>query len=349
MSLPHELVKEDCRRVATNPTTLTDLKGAVILISGGTGFLGTWLAEVLAVLNDTHHMGVRVILLSRSAKSFATRLPYLGARPDFELIQADVANVVDLPAEVTHIIHAGATPDSSQHASEPLRLVRTVVNGTQMVVDAASRLPNLKKLLNVSSGQVYGPMAPNAEPVSEHGFFGFDSASVSNAYAEAKRMGEQIASAYRSQNRMPIVNVRPFAFLGPYQRLDRPWAINNFIREALQGGPIRIHGDGQTIRSYMYGADAAWWLLNILARGDVGASYNLGSQRGVSLGSVAQMVTELLPSRPKVTTGIMGEGVPRSSFVPSVALAQRTLGLEITTTLEEALRRTILWNRDTTW
>jgi dTDP-glucose 4,6-dehydratase len=346
MSLQCEITKEDCRRVIASSASVAELQGKVILITGGTGFLGTWLTEVAATLNDEHKFGLRIILLSTSARSFAARVPHLGNRDDVTLIQTDTANVTDLPSDVTHIIHAAASPDSSQHASFPLRLIRTVVTGTQMVLDAATRLSSLSKVLNVSSGQVYGPIAPDAEPVDEHNFRGFDSASVGNTYAEAKRMGEQLAATYRSQDRLPVVNTRPFAFLGPYQRLDRPWAINNFIYDALHGGPIRIHGDGQTVRSYMYGADAAWWLLTMLARGEVGVSYNLGSNHAVNLSEVAHMVAAMQPNRPDVVTGLLGEGVPRSSFVPAIGLAQNQLGLQIATSLEEALRRTLKWNRN---
>ncbi|SMH41297.1 NAD-dependent epimerase/dehydratase family protein [Azospirillum agricola] len=346
MQLPRELVREDCRRLSTKPGTLHKLQGKVLLVTGGTGFLGTWLAEMIATLNDDHGFGVRMILLSTSANQFRSRMPHLGNRNDVTLLQADTANLVDLPPEVTHILHAAATPDNQQHASEPLRLIRSAVTGTQMVLEAATRLSGLKGFVNISSGLVYGPMAVDARPVDERIFTGLDSSLITSTYAEAKRMGEQLASVYRSQHRLPVVNVRPFAFVGPYQRLDRPWAINNFLRDALHNGPIRIHGGGQTVRSYMYGADAAWWLLTMLARGEVGSSYNLGSDEAVDLSQLAHKIAGLLPNRPKVTSGLLGEGVPRSSFVPSITLARRTLGLEISTDLDMALRRTIQWNQN---
>jgi dTDP-glucose 4,6-dehydratase len=162
---------------------------------------------------------------------------------------------------------------------------------------------------------------------------------------KAKRLAETLCVAYRNQHRLPIVNARPFAFVGPYQLLDRPWAINNFIRDALQGGPIRIQGDGETVRSYMYGSDMAWWLLRILVRGAVGASYNVGSSRGVTLAQLAEMVAGGLPKRPRVLLGVSPvQRLHRSRLVPDVGLAQDTLGLKQTVDLETALRRTIWWH-----
>ncbi len=69
------------------------------------------------------------------------------------------------------------------------------------------------------------------------------------------------------RDKLPVVTARPFAFIGPYQGLDKPWAVNNFLRDALLGVPIRILGDADTVRSYMYPSDMAFWLLAILAEG----------------------------------------------------------------------------------
>ena len=63
---------------------------------------------------------------------------------------------------------------------------------------------------------------------------------------------------------LPIIIVRPFAFIGPFQSLDKPWAVNNFIRDAILGGPIRILGNELTTKSYMYGSDLAYFILNLL-------------------------------------------------------------------------------------
>ena len=98
---------------------------------------------------------------------------------------------------------------------------------------------------------------PQKEPIAEKSFEGFDPSAFPAAYAEAKRYGESLCTLFRNQFRLPIVNVRPFSFVGPYQSLDAPWAINNFIRDVVMRQPIRIQGDGTAVRSYMYGADMA--------------------------------------------------------------------------------------------
>ena len=78
---------------------------------------------------------------------------------------------------------------------------------------------------------------------------------------ESKRYAEVLAQCAISETKLPVVTLRPFAFVGPYQSLDLPWAVTDFIRDSLAGGPIRIMGDGSTVRSLMYAADFAFGVL----------------------------------------------------------------------------------------
>ena len=340
------LIREDCGQVAEKISALKVLQGECLLITGGTGFIGVWLTELLAFLNDRHRLDAHVILLSSQAHTLSARAPHLVHRPDVTLIQQDVRRVMELPDEVGWIIHAAGTPDNRQHASDPLRVMQVIANGTASVLEATTRLPDLKKFMNISSGLVYGAQPWDMAGIPEESFYGLDCCSLAAAYPEAKRFAETLCAAYRNQHRLPIVNARPFAFIGPYQLLDRPWAINNFIRDALQGGSIRIQGDGETVRSYMYASDMAWWLLHILVQGTVGLSYNLGSPHAVTLARLAEMIASDFLVRPRVLLGVSSDQHPRRSrFVPDVSLAQNTLGLKQTVDLETAIRRTILWHQ----
>ena len=90
---------------------------------------------------------------------------------------------------------------------------------------------------------------------------------VSAVYAESKRFAEVVAQCAVSESKLPVVTLRPFAFVGPYQSLQLPWAVTDFIRDSMAGGPIRIMGDGSTVRSIMYASDYAFWVLAALACG----------------------------------------------------------------------------------
>ncbi|MDD5367635.1 MAG: NAD-dependent epimerase/dehydratase family protein [Anaerolineaceae bacterium] len=325
---------------------LETLRGERILITGGTGFVGIWLAELVTYLNDRDRLGVRLLLLSSRAYSFREKAPHLASRSDIELIEQDVRHLVGLPNDVGFVIHAAGNPDNRLHASDPLQVIRVISQGTASVLEAATRLPGLKKFLNISSGLIYGRQPLDLDGIPESFTGGIDCASVNSAYIEAKRFGEMLCATYRNQYRMPIVTARPFAFLGPYQCLDRPWAINNFIRDSLQGGPIRIQGDGETVRSYMYASDMAWWLLRILGQGATGKNYNVGSPRGITLAELAEKISGNFPIRPKVLVGTgMDRNLHNSKFVPDVSMAKIDLGLGLSVDLDLAIQRTIKWNQ----
>jgi nucleoside-diphosphate-sugar epimerase len=343
----HEIIEEDLRAVlGSSVERVADLKNETLLITGGTGFIGTWLSELVLHLNDHHGFKTKLILLSHNLNKFKNTAPHIAVRADVTLVERDIRNLTDLPMEVTYIVHAAASPDRRTHASEPLRTVQTIVEGTNSLLEYASRLSDTKKILNLSSGLIYGMQPWDMKGIPEEMIGGVDCGAFNSAYTESKRMAETICAIYRNQHRLPIVNARPFSFIGPYQLLDRPWAINNFIRDAMLGGPIRILGDGRTVRSYMYPSDMAWWLLNILVRGKVGQNYNVGSPDSVSLQELADRIVTKFPNRPKIVSGLSRDpSVQASKLVPNVDLAMKSLNLDITVDLDKAITRTIRWNQ----
>lgn len=344
-----ELIQDDCRQVVDGAVDVfAPLSETSVLMTGGTGFVGTWIAELIAYLNDRHGFRTRLVLLSGRATNFSAKASHLAMRSDITLIERDVRSILELPEDVAWVIHAAGNPDNRLHGSDPLRVMQVIVHGTQATLEAATRLPRLKKFLNISSGLVYGPQPWEMEGLAE-GFMGaVDCAAVNAAYAEAKRCAETLCAAYRNQHRLPLVTARPFAFIGPYQLLDRPWAVNNFIRDGLKGGPIRILGDGQTVRSYMYASDMASWLLRVLIQGAVGLNYNVGSPYGITLHRLAELIADQFTGRPKIVTGLASEHRSlRSKFVPDVTLAQRTLGAKLHVDLDTAIQRTVRWHKET--
>lgn len=342
-----ERCAEDCARALGDPRNgLAGLQGATVLITGGTGFVGTWLAQSVAFLNDAFGFQMKVCLMATHPETLQKTAPHLAGRHDIRPIAQDVRNLMEIPGEVQFIVHAAGTPDSRFHASNPIRVLETYCMGTHAVFSAASRLPDLRNILHLSSGLVYGPQGQEGSPIHERMFSGFNPAVPGTVYVEAHRAAEGISAAFRSQAGLPITLARLFTFLGPFQLLDRPWAVNNFMRDALRGGPIRIQGDGETVRSFMYGADLAAWLLRLLAAGRTGVAYNVGSPVGIKLKDLASKIAEMVSPRPIVELNTLPQAnVPRTAWVPDVTLIQNELRVPLTHDLDAALRRTIEWNR----
>jgi len=148
------------------------------------------------------------------------------------------------------------------------------------------RQAGTKRMLFVSSGAVYGKQPATVPHVPETYAGSPDPLAPGNAYAEGKRAGEFLCAAFAAANDLEIPIARPFAFLGPGLPLERHFAAGNFLADALAGRPLAVNGDGTPYRSYMYPTDLTAWLLTILAKGQSGRAYNVGSDEAVTIGEL---------------------------------------------------------------
>lgn len=340
-----EQIREDLAEAFKgHVANLSPLRDAKVLVTGGTGFVGTWLAEAIGYLNDDEGFGTSLVLQSPHAGQLRERHPHLGNRADVHLVELDIRHLHELPESADYIVHAAASPDGRRHASDPTRTMETILVGTTALMKAALRSSELRKVLNISSGLVYGPQPMDLDQIPESYIGEVDPSRFTSAYAEAKRAAETICASYAAQYRLPIVTARPFAFVGPYQLLDRPWAVNNFVRDATLGENVRIHSDGLSVRSYMYPADMAAWLLVMLVNGEEGAAYNIGHPNGITLLALAEKIVELAKRPVQIETGVLREArASRSRFVPDVSKANRQLKLSVHFDLDKALQRMMAW------
>jgi len=336
-----DLIAEDYQNVLNDKVSLlSSLKNSLVVITGGTGFVGTWLTGMLTHLNDHYNFNIDILLVARNESK------RLAERKDVKFFRTDVRYVGELPTETEWIIHCAATPDNRFHASQPLETMSIIAQGAHAILRAAERCSRLRMMLNISSGLVYGAQPSNIEFLPENYVGAPKCSTVSSAYAEAKRYAETLCSAARSQARTPIVTARPFAFIGPYQSLEAPWAINNFIHDALRGNTIRVLGDGNTVRSYLYASDMAFWLLRILTQGNSGEIYNVGSPEAISLRNLAEMIAQQIKLKPDIQLQTSSAThIPVSRFVPDISKIKNKLKLEVTVSLHEAVKRTIIWNQ----
>lgn len=318
-------------------SNLTKLKNKEILITGGSGFVGIWLTQLLLYLNDKLNYNIKLYLIARNTNNELSKV--IENRKDVVFIKSDIRNLREFPKGVSYIIHAAASPDNKVYMSNPVDSMDIIASGTKSVMENALLLENLERVINLSSGQIYGAL--NSHNISEDDFGKLNSNSITAIYPEAKRYAETLTNAYRSLQKVPVIQVRPFSFIGPYMSLNKPWAVNNFIRDALKFKNIRILGNGKPVRSYMYPSDMALWILNILLHGQVGSAYNLGSDVGISLEEVAIKIKDIIGS--SVNIEILNMNDNCSAFVPNINHLKRELGLNITIDIETTLKKSIDW------
>jgi len=334
------MIQEDCAKSCINISNLEKLKSSHILITGGTGFVGNWLTEMLIYLNENFNFNVSIYLLSRNA---AQRINYSKFKY-IHYIKSDVKNVKELPRNIGYILHAAGTPDSREHVSNSIKTIDTFYRGTQNILDLASRLPNLIKIIHFSSNKIYGnnysriPMHESNTTIVGN--------NNQDVYSESKRISETLCKAYISELHLPIIIVRPFAFIGPFQSSDKPWAINNFIRDAILGGPIRILGNELTTKSYMYGSDLAYFVLNILSEGKVAEAYNLGSSHPMTLVELAIKIKNIINSEIEIKIRSSKDTYHETIFdVPNTTKLEHYFNIKPAFDIEDSLKRTILWNK----
>jgi nucleoside-diphosphate-sugar epimerase len=346
MNRATNLVREDAEAVLNGRFQQLDLlKGQHLFITGGTGFLGIWLLELIKVLNEKHNFGLRVTVYSRHARGFAARWPHLGKLEGLKFEEGDIRYFTDLPRDVRYIIHAAALTDRRLLASQPTAVADVNGVGTQRILRAANLLEDVHKFVLLSSGLVYGAQSWDMPKIDETYAGPLRCNDVNAVYAESKRFAEVVSQSTVSETKLPVVTLRPFAFVGPYQSLQLPWAVTDFIRDSFTGGPIRIMGDGMTVRSLMYASDYAFWVLAALVNGRPREIYNVGSPEPFDLASLAKMITQSFSPIPEIRTGLGQKGLERNRLVPDIGKAKRELNVEVTVPLSEAIQRTITWNR----
>lgn len=331
--------------LAWSESAWNELRGARVFVTGGTGFFGRWLLETFAWANDRLDLGARVVVLSRAPDAFVQKAPHLAAHPCIALHAGDVRDFAFPAGAFSHVVHAATDASATKIADDPLEMFATIVDGTRRTLEFA-RAAGAKRFLLASSGAAYGTQPPEITHVPEDYAGGPETTHPGAVYGEGKRAAETLCAAGARAGGFEAVIARCFAFVGPFLPLDAHYAAGNFVRDGLCGGPIRVGGDGTPLRSYLYAADLAAWLWTLLARGQAGRVYNVGSDEEASIAELARAVAACFDDT--VAVSVAGKPVPGRAparYVPSIARARNELGLQAWTPLPEALRRTVAWHR----
>jgi dTDP-glucose 4,6-dehydratase len=328
--------------LARTPGLWEELRGARVFITGGTGFFGCWLLETLLWANDHLGLAASAVVLTRDARAFDANAPHLASHPAVTVREGDVRTLEFTGGAFSHVIHAAVDARPVVTHRDRLLVFDTIVDGTRRTLEFARR-SGARRFLLTSSGAVSGRQPATLTHVPEDYAGGPDPADARLSGAEAKRVAEMLCAVYADERLQPVI-ARCFAFVGPYLPLDAHFAVGNFIRDGLAGGPIRVWGDGTPYRSYLYAADLAIWLWTMLLRGASMRPYNVGAADAITIGELARLVGGAFdPAVPVTVARVAVPGTVVERYVPSVTRAESELGLRATVSLEDGIRRTIDW------
>lgn len=313
---------------------LQQLSSAKILIFGGTGFVGKWLVSSLLEGCKKYDLNLDISLVTRNPQA---TYEYFGDsnRGRLTILQHDLALMEpEILGDYDYYIH-GATSSIPSRGSLELNKVRAAsINCANAIVAAAKKSKSKPKVLNLSSGAVKGNNRTNDGRVAEDGTFG----APLNEYAATKIEVEKIFNLASSNDILDVINARLFAFAGPYISLDDHFAVGNFLKNALLGGPILVRGNPQTVRSYLYPSDLAVCLIKsmVLINEPV---INIGSPIGLTMEKIAENISKTFGNIPIEFTKEFSE---QSSYVPVTdIMSSRLTGNLID--LSESLSRWAGW------
>ena len=319
-----------------------DLRGKRLFITGSTGFFGCWLLESFAWANDKLDLNASALVLTRNYDAFKKSAPHLAANPAIQFHIGDVRDFNFPKGEFSHIIHAAATSASATfHGEDPLVKFDTVVEGTRHTLDFAVQC-HARKFLLTSSGVVYGKQPPDMTHIPEDYCGAPNPADPNSAWGVSKWAAEFLCTLYSRKYGIETKIARCFSFVGPYLPLDIHYAIGNFIRDGLNGGPIQVNGDGTPYRSYLYAADLAIWLWTILFKGELCRPYNVGSEEDMTIADLANTVAQSFQKPIEVRIAKSpAPNMPPERYVPSTKRAREECGLHQIIDLREGIKRTL--------
>jgi dTDP-glucose 4,6-dehydratase len=289
-------------------------------------------------------LNAELTILSRDPDAAIARVPRLGELTGISFHRGDVRDFALPATSFTHVIHAAAESSQQGHVGDHRHMFETIVDGTRRTL-ALARHSGARNYLLVSSGAVYGPQPANLSHIPEDYPGAPPLGAAASAYGEGKRAAELLALIEAERGGLSVRAARCFAFVGPHLPLDIHFAIGNFLRDAMRGGPIRIRGDGTAVRSYLYMADLAIWLWTIALGPTASGAYNVGSEEPLSILEAARAAARVCaPDADMIVEGRLVPGALAQRYVPSTTRARRELGLQQYVSLSDAIGRTAAWH-----
>jgi dTDP-glucose 4,6-dehydratase/UDP-glucuronate decarboxylase len=283
------VIQEDVRIITEALSDeLTPLAGSTILITGGSGFLCSYLLDTLAYLNDNiFEQQCRVVSIDNLRSGSSERVSHLAGRPDFRFVSHDVSQALNLDEPVHWIVHGAGIASPTFYRKYPLETVDVNVSGTRRVLEMA-RSPQVRSILYLSTSEIYGDPDPLFIPTPEEYRGNVSCTGPRACYDESKRMAETLCAIYRGLYDVPVKVIRPFNVYGPGQRLDDRRIIPDLMAAALQRQPLTLLSNGRATRSFCYIRDAIGAMLLVLVSDANGEAFNVGNdEREINIGELA--------------------------------------------------------------
>ena len=300
-----------------------------VLVTGGSGFLGSKLCEELLKLDND------VVCVDNFYTGTKRNIRHLLGNPRFELMRHDVS--FPLYVEVDEIYNLACPASPVHYQKDPVQTVKTCVHGAINMLGLAKRIG--AKILQSSTSEVYGD--PSVHPQVEEYWGNVNPIGIRSCYDEGKRCAETLFHSYRLQCDLDIKIVRIFNTYGPGMHPNDGRVVSNFILQALQNKPITIYGDGSQTRSFCYRDDLIQAMIKMMATPhEVTGPINIGNPGEFTILQLAELVIELTGSKSEIIRKELPSDDPKQRR-PDITKAEQILDWRPVTPLREGLKLTI--------
>ena len=304
-----------------------------ILVTGGAGFLGSHLCDLLVGRGDT------VVCLDDLSSGRRANLEHLISSRRFSFIEASVLDPINIVDSFDGVVHLASPASPPRYLKRPIFTLRTGSEGTRNVLEFA-RAKSARFVL-ASTSEVYGE--PLIHPQSEDYFGNVNPVGPRSVYDEAKRYAEALTTAYRTSCGTDTGIVRIFNTYGPRMRPDDGRVVSTFIDQALRCAPLTVFGDGSQTRSLCYVGDSVRGIAAMLDSREPGP-INLGNPVEHSIRQIAELVRELVGSPSKIELRPLPQDDP-TRRKPDITRARDRLSWSPRVQVREGFVRTIEWHQ----
>jgi UDP-glucuronate decarboxylase len=308
--------------------------GKKVLVTGGAGFIGSWLCDVLI------SVGAQVVAVDDLSTGRMKNIGHLTKKPKFKLVKCDVC-AFQSKEKFDFIFHMAAHASPEEYQAHPIETLQTSSFGSANMAELARK--NDATLVFASTSEVYGDAEVVPTPESYWGKV--NPIGPRSCYDEGKRFAEALLIGYHKQYGLDLKIPRIFNSYGPRLREDGLYgrAMSRFIMQALADDPITVYGDGKQTRSFCYVTDTVTGLMllttNEKAKGEVA---NIGNTQEVTILELATRIKEITKCKSPVTFHPLPKDDPKRRC-PDTTKLEAFLGWKPQVELEEGLKRTITW------
>jgi UDP-glucuronate decarboxylase len=305
-----------------------------ILVTGGAGFLGSYLCDRLIAL------GSEVLCVDNFFTGTRRNIAHLMSNPRFELMRHDVT--FPLYVEVDEIYNLACPASPIHYQRDPVQTTKTSVHGAINMLGLAKRTG--ARILQASTSEVYGD--PKVHPQQESYWGNVNPIGPRSCYDEGKRCAETLFFDYHRQNGVAIKVARIFNTYGPRMQLNDGRVVSNFIAQALRGENITIYGDGSQTRSFCYVEDLIDGLVRLMATpAEFTGPINLGNPGEFSMLELAELVINLTGAKSDIVFEALPVDDPMQRC-PDIGMAKSVLDWHPNVELRDGLTRTIEYFRE---